>query len=231
MTLIQEVVLPPTSKKSTSIPILPSRAAKFDVPTPCGTSEVDIYPLTNYTFGTKEPLYDKDQSIADRFARLKKEFNQNGTRRSVEGVFIVHDKGLPHVLLLQLSSSFFKLPGGEIMPGEDEVSGLRRVLNETLGMERTVQVDWEIEPSTLGTWYRPSFEPCLFPYTPSHVKTPKERRQIFLVRLRANQQFDVPKNYKLVAAPLFEIYDNRSGYGPVISSLPAQLSRFDFKFV
>ena len=51
MTLIQEVVLPPTSKKSTSIPILPSRAAKFDVPTPCGTSEVDIYPLTNYTFG------------------------------------------------------------------------------------------------------------------------------------------------------------------------------------
>ena len=32
-----------------------------------------------------------------------------------------------------------------------------------------------------------------------------------LVRLRANQQFDVPKNYKLVAAPLFEIYDNRFG--------------------
>ena len=89
-------------------------------------------------------------------------------------------------------------------------------------MERTVQVDWEIEQSTLGTWFRPSFEPCLFPYIPSHVKTPKERRQVFLgkifkisfsfkvsVRLRANQQFDVPKNYKLVAAPLFEIYDNR----------------------
>lgn len=30
-----------------------------------------------------------------------------------------------------------------------------------------------------------------------------------LVRLRQNQQFDVPKNYKLVAAPLFEIFDNR----------------------
>jgi len=29
------------------------------------------------------------------------------------------------------------------------------------------------------------------------------------VRLRQNQQFDVPKNYKLVAAPLFEIFDNR----------------------
>ena len=62
----------------------------------------------------------------------------------------------------------------------DELTGLRRVLNETLGMERTVQVDWEIEPTCLGTWFRPSFEPCLFPYIPSHVKTPKERRQIFL---------------------------------------------------
>ena len=67
---------------------------------------------------TKEPLYDKDQSIEDRFGRLKSEFSQSGMRRSVEGVFIVHDKGLPHVLLLQLSSSFFKLPGGEIQPGE-----------------------------------------------------------------------------------------------------------------
>ena len=35
----------------------------------------------------------------------------------------------------------------------------------------------------------------------------------------------VPKNYKLVAAPLFELYDNAPGYGPIISSLPQLLSR------
>lgn len=36
----------------------------------------------------------------------------------------------------------------------------------------------------------------------------------------------VPKNMRLVAVPLFELYDNISRYGPVISSLPALLSRF-----
>lgn len=39
--------------------------------------------------------------------------------------------------------------------------------------------------------------------------------------------FAVPKNYKLVAAPLFELYDNSNGYGPVIASLPQCMSRYD----
>lgn len=39
--------------------------------------------------------------------------------------------------------------------------------------------------------------------------------------------FAVPKNYKLVAAPLFELYDNAPGYGPIISSLPQLLSRYE----
>ena len=43
-------------------------------------------------------------------------------RRSVDGVLLVHEHGLPHVLLLQLGTTFFKLPGGELNPGEDEVS-------------------------------------------------------------------------------------------------------------
>jgi cleavage and polyadenylation specificity factor subunit 5 len=40
--------------------------------------------------------------------------------------------------------------------------------------------------------------------------------------------FAVPKNYKLVAAPLFELYDNAQGYGPIISSLPQALCRYVF---
>ena len=43
-------------------------------------------------------------------------------RRSVDGVLLVHEHGLPHVLLLQLGTTFFKLPGGELNPGEDEVN-------------------------------------------------------------------------------------------------------------
>jgi cleavage and polyadenylation specificity factor subunit 5 len=44
--------------------------------------------------------------------------------------------------------------------------------------------------------------------------------------------FAVPKNYKLVAAPLFELYDNAQGYGPIISSLPQALCRWvNFKLM
>ena len=37
--------------------------------------------------------------------------------------------------------------------------------------------------------------------------------------------FAVPRNHKLVAAPLFELYENATGYGPVIACLPQVLSR------
>lgn len=67
------------------------------------------YPLTNYTFGTKDAQYEKDQSVVARFERMKEEFKKTGMRRSAEGVLIVHEHGLPHVLLLQLGTSFFKL--------------------------------------------------------------------------------------------------------------------------
>ena len=48
-------------------------------------------------------------------------------------MFQVHEHGLPHVLLLQLGTTFFKLPGGELNPGEDEVEGLKRLMTDTLG--------------------------------------------------------------------------------------------------
>ena len=43
--------------------------------------------------------------------------------------------------------------------------------------------------------------------------------------------FAVPRNYKLVAAPLFELYDNSQGYGPIISTLPQTLGRFNFIYM
>ena len=82
---------------------------------------VNLYSLTNYTFGTKDPLFEKDPSVPARFQRMRDEYDQYGMRRSVDGVLLVHEHGLPHVLLLQLGTTFFKLPGGELNPGEDEV--------------------------------------------------------------------------------------------------------------
>lgn len=41
----------------------------------------------------------------------------------------------------------------------------------------------------------------------------------------------VPKNMKLLAVPLFELYDNTVRYGPQLSAIPHLLSRYNFEFI
>jgi cleavage and polyadenylation specificity factor subunit 5 len=193
--------------------------------------QINLFPLTNYTFGTKDPIFEKDASVPQRFSRMRQEFDKLGMRRSVEGVLLVHEHGLPHVLLLQLGTTFFKLPGGELNPGEDEVDGLKRLMTSTLGKtEDAGPQDWTIE-DTIGNWWRPNFEPSQYPYIPPHITKPKEHKKLFLVQLPEKSFFAVPRNYKLVAAPLFELYDNPQGYGPIISSLPQSLGRFSYIYM
>ncbi len=83
----------------------------------------------------------------------------------------------------------------------------------------------------VANWWRPNFEAPQYPYMPAHCTSPKEHKRLFLVSLPEKTLFSVPRNYKLVAAPLFELYDNSAGYGPVISSLPQVLSRFNFIYI
>ncbi|KAI1701952.1 nucleotide hydrolase domain-containing protein [Ditylenchus destructor] len=190
---------------------------------------INLYPLTSYTFGTKEPQSERDHSVQARFQRMRDEYEKIGMRRSVEGVLIVHEHNLPHVLLLQIGSTFFKLPGGELNAGEDECEGLKRILTETLGREDTPKDQWIVE-DCIANWWRPNFDPPRYPYVPAHVTKPKEQTKLFLVQLPNKAFFAVPKNFKLVAAPLFELFDNSNGYGPVIASLPQILSRFNFLY-
>ncbi|CAO2612195.1 Cleavage and polyadenylation specificity factor subunit 5 [Lemmus lemmus] len=150
------------------------------------------------------------------------EFDKIGMRRTVKGVLIVHEHQLPHVLLLQLGTTFFKLPGGELNPGEDEVEGLKRLMTEILGRQDGVLQDWVID-DCIGKWWKPNIEPPQYPYIPAHNTKPKEHKKLFLVQHQEKALVAVPKNYKLVAAPLFELYDNAPGFGPIISSLPQLL--------
>lgn len=88
------------------------------------------FPLSNYTFLTKEPLFEKDPSVPARFQRMREEFEKIGCRRTVDGVLLTHKHRIPHIFLLHLGTTFFKLPGGELNAGENEVEGLKRLLNE-----------------------------------------------------------------------------------------------------
>ena len=70
----------------------------------------------------------------------------------------------------------------------------------------------------------------MYPYIPPAVSKPKESRKIFLCELPQNGILGVPKNLKLLAVPLFELYDNAHRYGPVIASIPQLLARVKFVF-
>jgi hypothetical protein len=74
---------------------------------------------------SRETQPEEDSSVAERLARLKIQYEETGIRRSVDAVMVVmvstplfyrlpiptftQDHGLPHILVLQVASGFFKL--------------------------------------------------------------------------------------------------------------------------
>ncbi len=129
------------------------------------------------------------------------------------------------------STSTFRLPGGRLRAGEGTTEGLKRKLANKLAApnesnEANLRASFDILDQ-LSTWYRIGFEPQMYPYLPPHVTKPKETLEVFLVELPEKCYFAVPKTSKLVAVPIFELYDNAEKFGAVASSIPHLLSRID----
>ncbi|GAV72979.1 NUDIX_2 domain-containing protein [Cephalotus follicularis] len=192
---------------------------------------VDIFSLSSYYFGSKDPLPFKDETLAHRIHRLKINYAAHGLRTYVEAVILVELFKHPHLLLLQVRNSIFKLPGGRLRPGESDRDGLKRKLGKKLSVTEDVdESNWEVG-ECLGMWWKPDFESLVYPYLPPNVKRPKECTKIFLVRLPVSRKFIVPKNLKLLVVPLCEIHENHKTYGPIISGVPQLLSKFSFNIV
>ena len=68
---------------------------------------------------------------------MREEFDKIGMRKTVEGVLRIQEH--------QLGTAFFKLPGCELNPGEDEVEGLKRLMMEIRGGQDGILQDWVIE--------------------------------------------------------------------------------------
>ncbi|XP_024005350.1 pre-mRNA cleavage factor Im 25 kDa subunit 1 isoform X1 [Eutrema salsugineum] len=222
---------------------------------------VDLYPLSSYYFGSRDALRVKDENISDRVDRLKSNYAAHGLRTCVEAVLLVELFKHPHALLLQYRNSIFKLPGGRLRPGESgllycsvtslcinslsqisalktkfllnllDIEGLKRKLASKLSINENVVVPGSEVGECIGMWWRPNFESLMYPFLPPNVKHPKECTKLFLVRLPVNQQFVVPKNFKLLAVPLCQIHENEKTYGPIISQIPKLLSRFSFNMM
>jgi len=194
-----------------------------------------LYPLENYTFGKKDATAQRETGLTARLNRHRKKYETEGMRRVVEGLLLVQDHRMPYVLLLQ-DGSEFRLPGGHLRPGEDEVEGLRRKLTSCLAPTPKAGVPdllqgFETVGELLAVWWRPNFEPPEYPYLPSHCAKPKECRKIFIIPLPEKAKFAVPKNRKLLAVPLFELYNNSSTFGHCVASMPHLVSRFSFTLV
>lgn len=96
-----------------SVPIADTKSsnpAKQTLPFYARQSDaIRLYPLSNYTFGTKETQLEEDPSVKDRLRRLEEYYAKHGMRRTCEGVLVCHEHNHPHVLMLQIANAFFKL--------------------------------------------------------------------------------------------------------------------------
>ncbi len=220
--------IPPKHQHSADQPpsILPFTAVQPET--------IRLYPLSNYTFGTKEQQPEEDDSVKKRLERLEQYYSEHGMRRACEGVLICHEHNHPHVLMLQIANTFFKLPGDYIAHDADEVTGFKARLNERLAPANysttSGENDWNVH-STLAQWWRPNFETFMYPYLPPHVSRPKECKKLYFVQLPSSKVIFCPKNMKLIAVPLFELFDNSGRYGPQLSAIPHYLSRYRWEFV
>lgn len=129
-------------------------------------TSVCVFITLKHKYSTKEAQPEEDPSVSARLQRLQNNYEDFGMRRTVEGVLVVHDHGHPHILMLQIANAFFKLPGDYLKPGEDEIEGLKRRLDERLApptdsrqfnASHGVDNDWEIG-DCLAQWWRPNFE-------------------------------------------------------------------------
>lgn len=155
-----------------------------------------LRPLSSYTFTTKAAQPEEDPSVSARLQRLQNQYQDWGLRRTVEAVLLVHEHGHPHILMIQIASAFFKLPGDYLRPDEDEVGGLSARLDSRLQPvdeepqsfgpneegKGQAKDQWEIG-DCLATWWRPGFETFMYPYVPPHITKPKECKKLFLVQM------------------------------------------------
>ncbi|KAL2262842.1 hypothetical protein VTK26DRAFT_9290 [Humicola hyalothermophila] len=219
----------PAALQSSQPPIIPLPFNANQPPT------IRLYPLSNYTFGVKETQPEEDPSVLARLKRLEEHYQAHGMRRTCEGILVCHEHNHPHILMLQIANAFFKLPGDYLRPEDDEIEGFKARLDERLAPvgslgEGNKAGDWQIG-DCLAQWWRPNFETFMYPFVPAHITRPKECKKLYFIQLPDSKVLSVPKNMKLLAVPLFELYENTQRYGPQLSAIPHLLSRYNFEFV
>lgn len=134
------------------------------------------------------------------------------------------------------SNHLIHSPGDHLGPTADELTAFSARLSDRLSPTGSLSSNdpsprnWNIA-HCLAQWYRPNFDTPMYPFLPGHVTRPKECKKLYFIQLPSHKVLAVPKNMKLLAVPLFELYENTQRYGPQLAAIPQYLSRFRWEFV
>jgi cleavage and polyadenylation specificity factor subunit 5 len=191
---------------------------------------IQVSDLEQYTQGySEEPEEAPDRPPKPtRMLRLREYVKDQGTVRSVRAILLVHVHRHPHVLLLQQvrtpeSSPKYILPGGKLNPGEDDESGLQRLLNKKLQLVDGV---YDMNEGVIATWYRPQFSDLLYPYLPVHVTTPKETEFWYFVKLPERGRLRLDPKYRLSPISFYDLQNGSALYGKQLPVIPLLVSRY-----
>ncbi|KAL3981836.1 Glycosyl hydrolases 31 family protein [Acanthocheilonema viteae] len=195
-------------------------------------SIIGLYPLINYSVQNNDnidrlPFFGIRQCL-----QLQNAYKNYGMVRTIKAVLLGHKNSTVYVLILKNGAdeaqNWSKLPTVSLYPDEDEIDGMKRLLVQVMGLtEESAEAICKVR-HVVAKWWRPNFEKEIYPYIPSHITKPKEMIKLIAVNLPKSAVFTIPKNSLLIAAPLFEIYDNVNEYGAIIANLPHVLGRFEF---
>ena len=190
--------------------------------------------LSSYSYGTGGGEEDSRPEIPtlDKMKKLRTLFEQNYTSvKTVRAVILVLLHNHPHVLLLKKNSSLSNstldmiLPGGKLEPGEDDETGLQRLLAKKMKIVDN-SGSYEIN-ELIACWYRPQFTEQMLPYCPVHITTAKEIERWYLVLLPEKGMLGISPKYTLNAVPFYDFLDSSKEFNKQISSIPLLVSRFN----
>ena len=187
---------------------------------------LEIPLIEQFTQGNAEEI--EEQPIVQkppRIERLKTLFEQNQTIRTIRVLIPVLDHGHPHIFFLRRTTTKnLVLPGGKLVPGEDDDTGLQRLLSKKLNL-----IDGTYDsPELIATWYRPQFTDKQYPYKPVHVSTPKEIELWYFVNFPEKGHLYVSSKYELTAIPFYDLICEN--YGPehsIYNTIPLLFSRYE----
>lgn len=198
------------------------------------SNTIKLSDISAYSRGTGSggEEYRPEIPTLDKMKKLRQLFEQNYSYvQSVRAVILVLCHNHPNVLLLKKLSSLSNstldmiLPGGKLEPGEDDETGIQRLLNKKMKIVDD-SGSYEIR-ELIACWFRPQFTEQMLPYCPVHITTPKEIERWYLVLLPEKAKLGIPPKYDLISVPFYDLLDPSKEFSKQITSIPLLVSRFN----